>query len=561
MSSKPSVYVRLAQLQPYVLTGVLLGLPALAFSGIRFEFLAWFGLVPMLVALRSETSVRRWFGLSFVALSTWFAVGQSWILLTSPTVATVSFFVGGAALTVPMMALFFLTRHLGRRRALWTLPFIWTAWEWIYHQCQFSFGGHTLANTQTNAIWLFQFMDLTGVWGMIFWVVLFNVLVTQAIDDWQGQATDQAGLAVPRTHLVEKLIWVTSVMVIPPLIYSAFCFWKYTNPPASDQNRLSVLMVQPNVNPWVEANPERKAAIVEKTVLVTDLAVEQTSPDLIVWPEVAIPLPYRQSPEVQTFLGQAITDWNAPLLTGTLDLKSYATGMPRPKRLDIEGRDFEVFNTVLALTPNWNDPQVSAPAAVVSGISAKNRLVPFVEHIPYVEHVPWLRKLVARLGSNPILDQGATTTLTVQTKNQRLVKVGTQICYESLYPESSARLVREGAQFLVFVTNDGWFSQTQGAEITAAASRMRAIETRRSVARCANTGKTLFFDPLGRSYGEIPWWQERTTTADISLSHDLTLYTQYGDVFPLTCLWGSALLLVALSGRTIFSKLCKEKLL
>lgn len=560
MSSKPSVYARLVQLQPYVLTGVLLGLPALAFSGIRLEFLAWFGLVPMLVALRSETSVRRWFGLSFVALSTWLAVGQSWMLLTAPMVAIASFFFGGAALTVPVLALFFLTSHLGRRRALWTLPLIWTAWEWMYHQCQLSFGGHTVANTQTNAIWLFQFIDLTGVWGMIFWVVLFNVLVVRAIDDWQGQRTDPARLATKRTHLVEHLIWVTSVMVIPPLIYSAFCFWKYSTPSGSNQNRLSVLMVQPNINPWVEADLGRKAAIVEKTVLLTDLAVEQTSPDLIVWPEAAIPLPYRQSPEVQTFLGQAITDWNAPLLTGTLDLKSYAAGMPRPKRLDIEGRDFEVFNAVLALTPNWNDPQASR-AAVVSGISAKNRLVPFIEHIPYVEQVPWLRKLVVKLGSNPTLDQGATTTLTVQTKNQRLVKVGTQICYESLYPESSARLVREGAQFLVFVTNDGWFSQTQGAEITAAASWMRAIETRRSVARCANTGKTLFFDPLGRSYGEIPWWQERTTTADISLSHDLTLYIQYGDVFPLTCLWSSALLLVALGGRNLFSRSCKEKLL
>ena len=99
-----------------------------------------------------------------------------------------------------------------------------------------------------------------------------------------------------------------------------------------------------------------------------------------------------------------------------------------------------------------------------------------------------------------------------------------------------AEFVKNGADFLTIITNDGWFSKSYGPYQHAAFARLRCIETRRWMARSANTGISFFIDKFGRTYGEIPWWTPLTTTENIGLSKELTFYVRHIDWFPKLCL-------------------------
>ena len=108
-----------------------------------------------------------------------------------------------------------------------------------------------------------------------------------------------------------------------------------------------------------------------------------------------------------------------------------------------------------------------------------------------------------------------------------------------------AESVRNGAELLAVITNEGWWSKSQGAYEMAAFTRLRAIETRRSIARVANTGVTSLIDPLGRIYEQAPWWSAQTLQGNIELSNRMSLYVRYPDFFPKACAWLSLILVAA----------------
>ena len=99
---------------------------------------------------------------------------------------------------------------------------------------------------------------------------------------------------------------------------------------------------------------------------------------------------------------------------------------------------------------------------------------------------------------------------------------------------------------LALITNEGWFSKTHGEYQMAAFTRLRAIETRRSIARAANTGVTGFIDPLGRIYDQAPWWSEQTVIGNVRLSNEMSWYVRYTDYLPKACVWLSLALAPAI---------------
>jgi apolipoprotein N-acyltransferase len=110
------------------------------------------------------------------------------------------------------------------------------------------------------------------------------------------------------------------------------------------------------------------------------------------------------------------------------------------------------------------------------------------------------------------------------------VPFGVAVCYESVYGEYCTKYVRKGAEFLSVITNDAWWGDTPGYRQHFSYSRLRAIETRRYVARCANTGISAIIDPSGNYLSETPWWQEAVTYGHIGLSKVITPFVRYGDI-------------------------------
>jgi apolipoprotein N-acyltransferase len=553
-------------LPAFLVSGLLLGLSWPSYPYVRLEVFAWVWMVPMLLALKSVKSFWRFLLNVLLALFVFSVFGMFWLITSSTMGTLLLFFVGTFVYAVPFVAFFFLRQTLGWRRALWLLPVVWTGWDWIYHLSEGSFGWLAMGVTQSNLYWLVQYVDITGVWGITFWLVLFNVLVVMAIEQFpvfsfqfpetsrEQMKNENRKLKAGLTH---RLAFVTAVMLLPPLGYSAFIFGRASRAPK--EREISVFMIQPNVDPWQKFDKKRGAAIVGKTAAQTESALTSQKPDLIIWPESAVPYFFLEDKAVQEFLKRAVARWDVPLLTGVLDRHVYNNSHQPPGFLDKKQDKVELFNAALILSPELPkvDPWPTVDSAGLelkaidndartkqwlnvktSELYHKRILMPFVERVPYVDRFPGLARLALNVGGSGGFTPGnEATVFSFKDRQGENVILGTAICYDQEYPATMAESVRNGAQMLAVITNEGYWSQTQGAYEMAAFTRLRAIEMRRSIARAANTGVTSFIDPLGRVYQQAPWWSEQTVSGKVSLSEELTVYVRYTDYFPKVCLW------------------------
>jgi apolipoprotein N-acyltransferase len=160
----------------------------------------------------------------------------------------------------------------------------------------------------------------------------------------------------------------------------------------------------------------------------------------------------------------------------------------------------------------------------------KMRLVPFSERVPFEETLPFLEKLALKI-SGDIGDYSAGDSVRVfefeTSLSRKKVRFSVQICFESVFPDLVVKSVRKGAEFLVVITNDGWFGNTSGPRQHAQIAALRAVENHRWVARCANTGISEFIDPFGRITHKIEWNREAILSREIQPLTELTFFARY----------------------------------
>lgn len=528
---------------PYVLSGLLLGLSYPSYPYVRLEVLAWVWMVPLLLSLREMNSLPRFLGRVYLASFVVCVTGMSWLSSATVLGALLLFFVSALVFTAPFVGFYIVRIAFGWRTALWSAPAVWTAWDWLYHRSEGSFGWLAMGVTQSNLYWLVQYVDVTGVWGVTFWLVLFNVLVVMAVEGWPAARGSVAGGRTAAQLLACRLAAACALMLAVPLAYSAYVFTRPARGTADGVRELSVLLVQPNVNPWQKLSEESRPAVLRKTIGLTNNALGGLSerPDLIVWPETAVPYYLPTDREARESVYRAVTRWETPLLTGLFDAGAEMSGGAAPA--DVGKR--ELFNAAALLSPA---PSVPGHRLNVETSPAyhKRVLMPFVERVPYAERFPSFQRLAIDIGAGDRVSRGREATVfTLRTRRGEEATVAAAICYEYLYPAEVADLVRGGAQMLAFVTNEGWFSRTHGEYQMAAFSRLRAVETRRAVARTANTGMTELIDQYGRVQAQTPWWSEQSLAGRVALSDELSLYVRYTDYFPRACTWASLVLLLS----------------
>jgi apolipoprotein N-acyltransferase len=501
---------------PPLLSGLLLGIAFPTYPSVHGEMLAWIALSPLLLSLEHEKRFVFLFRNVFLTMLLFCLISLWWVgIATLPggilTVIAQSFF-----LTIPLLIFFVFRQRGGYRFALFSLPFVWTGWEWAYMQQDLSLGWLTLGNTQANLVRMVQYADLTGVWGVSFWLLWFNVLTVLMVKE-RGNVRKTAVIA-----------FVLALMIAAPLVYSASVFSREEQQNAGPT--VKVAIVQPNIDPYDKWKSLDPAETMRLYFRMTGNAVALERPDLVLWPETALPFYIldQQYDGYMISLRHLLAQWNVSLLTGFSDIvfqpPTLASRERGNMRFDQATRKYyETYNASMLLDPEGGAPQ----------IYHKIRLVPFAERVPYMDYFPWLERFTFSLAGIRSWGRGADTTI-MQFRNSKGVQVKTAniICYESIFPGLVAQFVRKGAQFLTLVTNDGWYATSYGPYQHAAIGRLRCIENRRSMARCANTGITLFYDRYGRSYAEIPWWERRTLTADISLNSELSWYTRFPDLLP-----------------------------
>ncbi|MBI3235561.1 MAG: apolipoprotein N-acyltransferase [Bacteroidetes bacterium] len=156
----------------------------------------------------------------------------------------------------------------------------------------------------------------------------------------------------------------------------------------------------------------------------------------------------------------------------------------------------------------------------------KSKLVPGVEKMPF----PYLLKFLEKYSIN---NGGISGSLGVDAEPKVMMgnqaKVGPVICYESVYGDYVREYANKGANLISIITNDGWWGNTDGYKQHLNYASLRAIETRRSIARSANTGISAFIDERGDIYKQSEWWQPTVLTANVTLNERVTFYSMTGD--------------------------------
>ncbi|MCW3070879.1 MAG: lnt [Bacteroidetes bacterium] len=443
----------------------------------------------------------------------------TWNILTTWWVKNASF--GGAALAIfcnaLLMCLPFLLFHRAKKRigAQWGyVLFIcfWLSFEFIHSNWELSWSWLTLGNGLADAPDVIQWYEYTGVFGGSLWILFVNVIVYESLKGFKEKAKH---VHVRNGCIVAALIiFPVSISYIVGLRAETFA-----------KGGIQVVVVQPNIDPYNEKFDAPFEGQLQKMLELASQKVDEFT-DYLVFPETALTEEMWESEMEQSGSIQMLRIFlqkypNLKIVVGASTNKLYAPG----EELSVTARKFtnedayyDSYNTAL---------QVDHSGRIQ--VYHKSKLVPGVEQMPF----PFIFKHLESVA----IDLGGTTgglgtqeerTVFVSPDDQR-TGVAPVVCYESVYGEYVSEYVRNGANFIAIITNDGWWGDTPGYKQHLKYGRLRAIETRRWIVRSANTGISCFITPTGEIKQPTQWWVPAVVSQRIQLSHELTFYTRYGD--------------------------------
>ncbi|MFW6371297.1 MAG: apolipoprotein N-acyltransferase, partial [Bacteroidota bacterium] len=188
----------------------------------------------------------------------------------------------------------------------------------------------------------------------------------------------------------------------------------------------------------------------------------------------------------------------------------------------------------------------------------KSMLVVGVEKMPYPRYLRFLERLTLRLGGT-FRSHGTQDYRGVFFSPGDSTGVAPVICYESVFGEFVTGYIRAGANLIFVITNDGWWGDTPGYRQHNALSRLRAIETRRSIARSANTGISCFINQRGDIYHPTSWWVPAAIKHTLNANDVTTFYVKHGDYFGRVAGFFSFIILLYILVRRLISK--RQKIL
>lgn len=394
---------------------------------------------------------------------------------------------------------------------VWLLPALWVGIDWGRGLFLTGLPWMDIGYSLYEVPYLLQIADLGGHHAVSFIIVLTNTVLFYLL----------AGPPAMR----RVVVFFPSVLVLGLLLfYSTTRYAEVKEMVAGEaSSQITVGVVQGNIKQEQKWSPELQ----EKTVLIytnmTKSLLDQNPPQFTVWPETALPF-YPPSSPLMVPLFDFVRENSTPVLTGA----------PWYEIIDWKARKLKFYNSAVLLGKDGK----------YHGKYNKTHLVPFGEYVPFKKFLPFLAPLVEAVGDftpgkiEAPLEQGA-------------VKAGVLICFESVFPDLSRQWVEAGANILVNLTNDAWYGKSSAPIQSLAMTVLRAVETRRSIVRSANTGISAFITPLGeitiKSDIFVPW----AAKEELTLHDEKTVWVRYGYNFAPFCLGlaGFGLLLVALWRR------------
>ncbi len=471
-------------------------------------------------------------------------VAISWISLSGMQEGADTFLIAAGAFVIivyplffvpPLILFFLIKRNLHPKYSaisLISIPFLWTGFEYIFSLSQISFPWLFAGYTQTYNLEKIQYIDYTGIFGTSFWICLISVLLFYLFYNLNKKREELITL---------KNIMLTLAIIIlyflPDLYTYGYNFKnKFTD--YNSDGTVKVGIIQPNINPWKKWGGKQMDLILGYKKLISELYSANPDVKLIVLPETALPYYFREEifEDKYEILKNLCDSLNLTFLIGTPDLKIYENQSEAPndaKIMKSSGLKYDTYNSAYLFEPGKDKNSYQN--------HDKIKLVTGSERMPYQEVFPFTKDLVewgVGLGNWQI---GKDTNLFDLTNQY---KFHTAICYESVYPEFYADFVNRGADFSVIITNDGWWGKLFGTYQHNQFAIPRAIENRRWIVRCANTGISDFIDPFGNKFKETKIDELTSIVYDIGIRKEKTFYTIHGDLFSRICFAGGLIFFI-----------------
>ena len=409
----------------------------------------------------------------------------------------------------------FVERFLGvawPQRLLWSLlcGALWVTWEMVQGRFLSGFPWNFLGTSQYRMLPLIQIASFTGVYGVSFCVVWFSASLIGAML-----------VLLRQPH--RRWVWQREMLpvVLSLSLVAALGWWKVISPPVTETTPLRIALVQPSVPQTMKWDPAANAESFRRLLALSELALAETvltnRPALLVWPEAAVPEMVRYDEATYRAVTNLVLTHRVWLALGNDDV------VASPTR-----------------TNYFNSSFLIAPDGRFAATYRKRRLVIFGEYVPLVDWLPFVKRLTPITGGFTSGDHAVAFELA-----DLQVKAAVLICFEDTFPHAVRRDVEDDTDFLLNLTNNGWFGEGAAQWQHAANAVFRAVENGLPLVRCANNGLTgwvdargsiqdVFRDTDGRIYGA--GFQVVTVPVHPpGAKPPATFYRKHGDVFGWSC--------------------------
>lgn len=492
----------------------------LAFPPFALSFAAWFALVPLLVFLR--TSRPAWAfsgaflsGFVFTFLYVYwltFADGFPWLGLFSIALYTAFFF--------GIFGILFSFTSLKLPRTVFLFSaFLWVSVEYLRSNLSFlSIPLGLVGFSQHGNLPLLQLASIASVYGISFLVLMVNAILAEGVIllfhcrevPGKNRGRQLSGMAIVSVFLLGSVYFWGSLRI------------QSTEERAMDLMKVSI--IQPNIPQEEKWDPAHKTDILE-TYREMTMEASREKPDLIIWPEASTPGYLKRDLEISGTVINLLDLTGIPLLLGS---SSHA-------KINRDGqKKWRLKNSAFLMVQSDH----------IAGEYNKTILLPFAEYVPMEEKVPWPAWMVPEKG---YFIPGTERSVFTLPKGE----FGVVICWENLFSEHIRGFVKNGAEFMVNLTNEAWFKNSAGSRNLLSISVFRAVENGMTLVRAANTGISAIIGPTGRILGQVEGEKGDSVmvrgilTVNVPGPASQTFYTLHGDIFAKMCSGVSAVVVVS----------------
>jgi len=415
-----------------------------------------------------------------------------------------------------LMAFSMWLAHVVRLRAgnlagILSIVSFWLSYELISLNVNIISPWLNLGNGLAKDILFIQWYEITGTAGGSLWILSSNLILSLVII---------RSLTKKRENIIYLIAWI-GIITLP----SAFSIYRYNTILQSTKNGSEVVIIQPNTDPYTEKFTVPFEDQLKKVIALANTSISEKT-DWVMSPETTIddPANLNDLPDNKYII--QIKKMIRPyprinVVAGLVTYKLYPATKEAPtlsaRKIDASGLYYDHFNSAVQIDSS-NSFEVYHKSKLVPGIEMQfsngpGRLITKI--LPALGGTKW--------------GYGIQAQRTCFKHSVTSMKIAPIICYESVFGKFVTDYVKEGAEALFIITNDGWWKNTGGYKQHLDFASVRAIETRRQVARSGNTGVSCIIDIKGKRTQETEWWTKDVLKGVIYPETRITTYVKYGD--------------------------------